>query len=132
MQKETINQAPSGRPKRQPVGFRNRLNLAKKDPNYVYRFVNDTDDRVQMFLDAGYEIVDIGRNTVGDKRMDNQTTVDKSISVGGGTRAYAMRIPKEFYDEDQKAKMQRVDAAEEGIKKPPIDGSYGKVEISRS
>lgn len=132
MQKETINQAPSGRVKRQPVGFRNRLVAKKQDPNYVYRFVNDIDDRIEMFKDAGYEMADMGRNMVGDKRMDNNPTVDKSISVGGGTRAYLMRIPKEFYDEDQKAKQARVDASEEGIKNPKLDGSYGKIEISRS
>jgi hypothetical protein len=41
-----------------------------------------------------------------------------------------MKIPKEWYDEDQAAKAARIDEAERSIKKPDIDGSYGEIKIS--
>lgn len=132
MQKDNINQGPSGRPKRQPVGSRNRLTLDNKDPNFEYRFVNDVDDRVAMFQNAGYEIVDLSKHKVGHRRMDNTVTSDNNISVGGGTKAVAMRIRKDWYQEDQKEKQYRVDESERGLKTPQVDGSYGKIEITRS
>lgn len=131
MQKDIKTEAPSGRPQRQPVGFRNRLVARNQDPNYVYRFVNDTDDRIEMFKEAGYEPVTVSKSTLGDKRLEGSATVDKSVSVGGGTRAYLMRIQKDWYEEDQKKKQQQVDSVEDSLKSPPVDGSFGKLEISR-
>ena len=59
MTKETIAKAPRERVKRVPVGSRNRLEVIGKSPDYVYRIVNDVDDRVELFKAAGYEVVSI-------------------------------------------------------------------------
>lgn len=131
MTKDTLNQEPSGRPKRQPVGFRNRMTVDNKDPNFEYRIVNDQDDRIEAFKAGGYEVVDMRKHKFGDKRMDNNLTPDVGISVGGGTKAVLMRIPKEFYVEDQKEKQKRIDAIEQGMKTPAVEGSFGKIEISK-
>lgn len=130
MTKETITLTASARPKRQPVGFRNRLTVKNQDPNFAYRIVNDTDDRIEMFREGGYELVDMGEG-VGDKRMDNTINPDKSISVGGGTRGVLMRIPKNFYDEDQKVKQDKIEVQEKNLKTPSSDGSFGKIEITK-
>ena len=133
VEKEAIAKAPSGRPVRQPVGSRNRLTVAGKDPGYAYRWVVDYDgtgDRLTEFKDAGYEFVPSGLHGVGDKRVDVGDALGsvESKLMGNGQKGYLMRQTKEFYDEDQKAKQIKVNKSEEALK-TPFDGSYGKVEI---
>ena len=131
--KEAIAKAPRGRPQRVPVGTRNVLTVADKDPNYEYRIINDSGDRVQEFLDAGYELVDADSVRVGDKRV-NTAKAEGSIaqlSVGQGQKAFVVRIKKEWYEEDQRAKMKKVDDLEAATKAKSLDGTYGKLDISR-
>ena len=132
-QKEAISKAPVGRVTRTPVGQRNILTVKGKDPNYEYRIVNDVDDRIAQFQEAGYELVETDSVDVGDKRVSQGTTVGskKQFSVGGGTKAYVMRIKREWYDEDQRRKQQRVDAQESSIREKALDGTYGKLDITR-
>ena len=132
-QKEAISKAPASRVTRTPVGQRNILTVKGKDPNYEYRIVNDIEDRIAQFQDAGYELVPDEAVDVGDKRVSQGTSVgsNKVFSVGQGTKAFVMRIKKEWYDEDQQAKQRRVDAQESSIKEKALDGTYGKLDISR-
>jgi len=133
-EKEAIAKAPSGRVQRVPVGTRNVLTVAGKEPGYEYRIINDSGDRVQEFLDAGYELVKENSVKVGDKRVNkasSEGTVSQ-ISVGQGQKAFVVRIKKEWYDEDQAAKQQKVNELEASTKAKALDGTYGKLEISRS
>ena len=132
-EKEAISKAPVGRVTRTPVGQRNILTVKGKDPNYEYRIVNDVDDRIAQFQEAGYELVETDSVDVGDKRVSQGTTVGskKQFSVGGGTKAYVMRIKREWYDEDQRRKQRRVDAQESSIREKALDGTYGKLDITR-
>ena len=132
--KEAISKAPRGRVSRTPVGTRNILTVAGKDPGYVYRVINDSGDRVQEFMDAGYELVDASSVRVGDKRV-NAAAAEGSkaqLSVGQGQKAYVVRIKREWYEEDQAAKQVHVNKLEEATKAKALDGTYGKLEISRS
>ena len=133
-EKEAIAKAPRGRTRRTPIGQRNVLTVAGKDPNYVYRIVNDSGDRINEFLDAGYELVDEDSVKVGDKRVNKASAegTKSQISVGQGQKAFVMRIRKEWYDEDQAIKQQRVDQLEATIKEKALDGTYGKLEISQT
>ena len=131
--KEAIAKSPSGRTRRTPVGTRNVLTVAGKDPSYEYRIINDTGDRVQAFLDAGYELVKDDAVRVGDKRV-NKTSAEGSvaqISVGQGQKGVVVRIRKEWYEEDQTAKQVRVNELENSTKAKALDGTYGKLEITR-
>ncbi len=133
-EKEAISKAPSGRVKRVPVGTRNILTVEGKDPNYHYRIINDTGDRVQEFTDAGYELVDAKSVRIGDKRL-NQASSEGTISqvsVGQGEKGYLVRIKKEWYAEDQAAKQSKVQAIEDATKQKALNGTYGKLDISRS
>lgn len=115
-------------------GTRNRLTVKGKDPAYVYRIVNDEDDRIAFFQEAGYEVVNDNNVKVGDKRVSipNAEGSPVKISVGGGKTAYVMRIPKEFYDEDQKAKAELINATEASTKKEArANSDFGKLEVSR-
>ena len=131
--KEAIAKAPRGRPQRVPVGTRNVLTVNGKDPNYEYRIINDSGDRVQEFLDAGYELVQADSVRVGDKRVNAASSEGSlaQISVGQGQKAFVVRIKKEWYEEDQRTKQQRVNDLEAATKAKALDGTYGKLEISR-
>lgn len=133
MQKEAISKAPVGRVTRVPVSQRNVLTVKGKDPNYVYRVVNDQDDRIAQFLEGGYELVEKETTDVGDKRVSQGTAVGSKqhLSVGQGTKAYVMRIKKEFYDEDQAVKQGFVTKQEASVKEKALDGNYGKLDITR-
>lgn len=133
--KEAISKAPRGRPTREPVGYRNRLKVHNPDPEYTYRWATDFDgtgDRIEELKQQGYEVVPKGLHRVGDARVQTASAEGSSevLSVGGGQKAVLMRQRKDWYEEDQKAKQARVDASEEALKKPNLDGSYGKVSIT--
>lgn len=131
--KESIAKAPEGRVRRTPVGRRNVLTVTGKDPDYFYRFVNDTGDNVQRFLSAGYEFEEAKNVTIGDTRIGAPTGVGSNAeaSVGGGTKAFLMKQRKDYYAEDQAAKAAHVDAIEASTKQEALDGNYGKLEINK-
>jgi hypothetical protein len=131
-EKETIVKAPKSRVTRIPVGQRNVLTVLGKDPDFEYRIVNDTGDRIAAFEDAGYVIEDAASVRVGDKRVNKPTPEGSKaqVSVGNGDKAFVMKIPKDLYQEDQDAKLQKVRQLEETIKTP--SGDYGKITIERS
>jgi hypothetical protein len=128
--KEAIAKAPSGRVTRTPIGVRNVLTVKGKDPNYVYRVVNDVDDRVEAFIEGGYEVVKARDVKVGDKRVDKPSEEGsiKRISVGGGGKGVVMRIPKDWYEEDQAAKQKFIADTEATMKADALNGYYGKIE----
>lgn len=117
---------PQNRPKRTPLGQRARLAFKDQDPNFMYRIINDKDDRLAEAQEAGYEFV-TGDAKLGDPRAAEGGAVDSRISkpVGNGVRGFLMRIPKKFYDEDQAEKMKEVVKTEEAIAKPKGDDQYG-------
>jgi len=132
MTKETIAKSPSGRVKRTPIGKRNILSVANKDPNYVYRVVNDTGDRIAAFEEAGYVVCEASEVKVGDKRVERVSSEGSKaqVAVGKGDKAFVMKILKEYYDEDQEAKLQQVRELEKSIK-PTGDYKGNKLEISQ-
>ena len=132
-EKEALSKEPSGRPQRTPVGQRNILTVKGKDPSYVYRIVNDVDDRISQYKEAGYDIVPDASVAVGDKRVQSAGAIGtgKHLSVGQGTKAYVMRIRKDWYDEDQAAKLKGVAAVEQATKEKALNGTYGELNLSR-
>ncbi len=121
------------RARRTPInGTRNTLNVRGKEPGFVYRIVNDTDDRVQTFQEMGYELVTDTNVSVGDKRVAKPTSEGSpvKVSVGQGVQAYVMRQKQEWFDEDQKAKQVQVNELETSMKREADKaGFYGKLNI---
>lgn len=133
MTKEAIAKSPSGRTRRTPVGQRNVLTVRGKDPAYEYRIVNDEGDRVARFEDAGYEVVKASEVEIGDRRIQRASPEGSvaQASVGGGMKAVVMRIKKEWYEEDQAAKLKQVAELESTTKSDALKGRYGKFDINR-
>lgn len=137
MERELKKTSSSERPRRTPVGQRNRISVQDRDPNYQYRVVNvnleNDPDRIKRFEEAGYEVVPKEKaGTIGDSKVDNPSALGSAglISVGQGTKAVLMRIRKDWYQEDQAAKQAEIDATEQRSQKSGAD--YGKVEITSS
>lgn len=132
-QKEAISKTPERRVRRTPIGKRNVLSVTGKEAGFEYRFVNDTGDRVETFKENGWEVVSTKGVRIGDKRV-SAATPEGSIakaSVGDGIQAVLMRIPTEYYEEDQAAKQALVNASEEATRQKALDGTYGKLELTR-
>lgn len=102
---------------RTPVsGPRDILNVRNKDENYVYRWVKDVPGRVQRFLDGGYEVVVDDNAQVGHKTVDATSRLGSALTRNtDGTALVLMRIPREWYDEDQAAKQAEIDAIEDSM-----------------
>lgn len=104
-----------------------------KDPDFVYRFVNDSGSRIDQMKQAGYEIVEDDNLIVGDSRVSDSTQQGsaKRVISKDGTVQYLMRQKKEFYEEDQAAKQAHNDEIEQAMKKQASEGMYGSIKTSR-
>lgn len=124
----------SARPKRASLGKRDRLAIKNKEEGYVYRIVNDTDDRVELLKGVGYEICTTEQvGAVGNKRIDNTSSLGSAahFSVGQGTHAVVMRIQKDWYEEDQRTKQAEIDEVEASMKSDARKAAdYGRLETS--
>lgn len=127
--------SPSGRPRRSPLENRSKLAVRNQEAGYHYRFVNANlerePERIQDFLDRGYEIVPKSQADLGDKQVDSISALGSAseVSVGMGTKAIVMRIRKDWFEEDQRIKQSEVDAKEATIKQRAGEGFSGKVEF---
>lgn len=127
------------RTRRTPItGFRNKLTVQGQEPGYQYRIVNDDGDRIRMMEEVGYELVTDKSIKVGDKRVAVPAAEGSPVKVavgkgenGSPQYAYVMRIKKEWFEEDQKAKQASIDEAEKQMKRNArANADYGKIEIS--
>ena len=121
----------SKRPTRTPVGAaRDILTVYGQDPNYVYRWVLDDPKRpgrIQRFKEGGYEIV-TDTNEVGQNTVDRGKKLGSAITrPDGGSTLVLMRILKEWYDEDQVAKAEKIADLEATMLADEMsgDGRYG-------
>ena len=102
---------------------------------FVYRWMNDVQDRLPRALEAGYTFVDRDGKIVGDTTAEVARGGEGSILcklVGPNMMAYAMKIPREWYNEDQAAKQNEIDLNEAEMLKELTDkrlGRYGTVDV---
>lgn len=122
--KRAVGQAPriQNRPQRVPLAQRNviSLNGIKVPKGMKVRLFNDVEDRIPAAMAAGYSFV-MSDGKLGDERCADPSKMGSFITkkVGGGRMGYLMAIPEEFYNEDQKAKQDAVDASEKAMKPRP-------------
>ena len=120
---------------RTPVtdSIRSRLRVDGKDPEFEYYIVNDTDGRIDLLKEAGWETVTDNGVKIGDRRVSNPTDTGsaKTVSVGGGVTGVLMKIPKEWWEEDQARKQQNATATvKQTIADAKAGGDYGDIKIS--
>lgn len=102
-----------------------------KDPDFQYRFVNDTGSRIDNYKEAGWELVSDESIQVGDSRAKDSSDLGsaKRVISDNGQVQYLMRIKKEWYEEDQAAKRQMLEEQERALKPDASQGLFGKIEI---
>lgn len=129
----TRESTKSARVARKPLTQRGPQAIAgEKNPEFEYRFVNDTGSRIQNFKAAGYEFVTGDDLIVGDNRVSDATDLGsaKRVISNDGTTSYLMRIKKEWYEEDQASKAAAIKEQEAAMKQEASTGMYGKLNIS--
>lgn len=133
---DSKQETTSARPKRVPVGMRPRLAVYGKNPNFEYRWVNDTPGNVALMQRHGWQVCTNDEVDTGNFRAEQASEVGSlaySIVDGGtGMKAYVMKISKEEYQEIQDAYDQEANAREESLQPNYNDGEYGSVKIDRS
>ncbi len=107
------------RPQRVPLARRNviSLNGIQVPKGMKVRLFNDVEDRISNAMAAGYSFV-MSDGKLGDERCADPSKMGAFVTkkVGGGRVGYLMAIPEEFYNEDQQAKQDAVDASEAAMK----------------
>lgn len=124
----------NNRPERTPLHKQRLLGVSDKDkdPNYVYRMVNEESGRVENFLDAGWEPVS-GDVDTGETRVQDASQMGSVVRrvVNKDPQAHAktailMRKPKEWFDVDMAEKQKRNDEIEAAFdpRKAETDGNH--------
>lgn len=126
--KETSpKEKPVLRQRVRPSGPRDKLTVYGKDPNFVYRWVRNDEGRIQWFQERGYEVVTQDLE-VGQKTVDSGSKLGSAVTKfgGGSVTLVLMKIPKEWYDEDQAAKESEIAATEASMRNSDSsNGRYG-------
>jgi hypothetical protein len=117
--------------KRIPVsGNRDILTVEGKEEGYEYRWILNLGNRIEKFKRGGWEVV-THEVIVGDARAATPTSLGTAtIAASGDRELILMRIPSQYYKEDQDSKEAELLALEESMGKN-VDGRYGEINISR-
>jgi len=130
------SEATSVRPQRIAVGLRPKLSLIGKNPNFEYRYVNDTPGRISMFKHGGWELCTNEEVDTGNFRAEEASELGSLayaiVDGGNGMKAYVMKIKKEWYDAFMNDHEDEVRKTEETLAPNSHDGEYGRVVIDRS
>lgn len=112
---------------RVPLGNRARLSFNNLEEGYVYRVINDVDDRIKRAESAGYEFVE-SEASLGETRVADASKIGAKVSkpVGGGITGYLMRIKKDWYNEDQETKQKQISSTEAAMKPDNKQNQYGE------
>jgi len=115
---------------------KNILTVSNRDPDYKYRWVLNDPDRVAKFKEAWYEVVERTDDLrVGDRKVDTSAGTSSIVETraGMGRKYVLMRLPKELWEEDQRAKQKQVDDSEAEMQREAKQGRYGDgINIDRS
>lgn len=124
--RETTREA-SGRNTRVPLGVaRSKLTVAGR-PGFVRRWINDSEGRLQNAQDGGYQFVQnevvaqIGDADIDNENRDMGARVSRVVNQTTGQRAYLMEIQADFYQEDQAAKVAKVEETDKRIRKGKLE-----------
>lgn len=116
-----------GRNSRVPLGVaRSKLSVPTR-PGYVRRWINDKDGRLQMAQEGGYEFVEDPNLQIGggadidSENRDLGARISRVVSQSTGQKAYLMEIKEEFYREDQKAKVRKVEEVDKRIREGKLE-----------
>lgn len=100
-----------------------------KDKNFTYRFVNDRPGRVrQLTVQDDWDVVDaakLGADPEPEKNTAEGTVVNRVGDKVTGERMVLLRKPKDFFEEDKKAKQAKLDELDKAMRVGPAPNAEG-------
>ena len=113
------------RNKRRPFGVAcSKLDIDKKQEGFHYRWVNDEPGRIQQAQDGDYTFVtpqEIGKDDQQETRVKILAGKNQD---GSGLYAYLMKIPLEYFLEDQQEKQSYLDDIDAAIRGGKIEQKF--------
>jgi hypothetical protein len=95
---------------------------AAKDDNYVYRWVNDTGQRVQQMTDNDWD----------PAPYEGKSTEARVVGTDGGkpTNGILMRKRKDWHEADQKDKRKNLAEVDKAIQRGTVHATAGEADLS--
>jgi hypothetical protein len=117
------------RRRRQGMGAERNLKLfvpeQAKDPNFVYRFVNDRPGRVKQLTQMDdYEIVSSEDGNI-DPGTAEGTVVKRTVDRSEGEEAVLLRKPRQYYEADKAEEQKLLDERDEELRAGKVQSSEG-------
>lgn len=107
---------------RGPATYENRYKLHvpedQKDPRWTYRWVTDSEMRVRQLQAQDWEFAPQDTTGGSDQDAGMGTRIERVVSdrtVTSPEKGFLMRKPLEFFEEDRKARMDRLKAQEQQV-----------------
>lgn len=110
-----------------------RLTTQGLDKNYHYRIENDEGGKIERLKDLGYEVVTHNEGVkMGDANAKEVGTAISTTVNKEGTKAYLLKQPKEFYEEDCAFEQKQIDESEKALFRQIENesGRYGSIKPS--
>lgn len=122
----------ANRPKRIPTGDTHDIMgvVGADDKDFVYRWVNE--DKIDARKMNGYEIVEDNDIQIATPSVAKSGSAKTLVTNRkDGSTSTLMRQKKDFYDEDQAAKADKINKSEETMFRQlkEADGRYGSIEV---
>lgn len=94
-----------------------------KDPNFVYRWVNNRPGRVkQLTTMDDYDVVSSDDGAI-DAGTSEGTVVKRTVDRSEGEEAVLLRKPRHFYEADKAEEQKLLDARDEELRAGKVQGS---------
>ncbi len=124
-----VEEVKTERRRRQGIGAERNLKLyvpeEAKDPNFVYRFVNDRPGRVKQLTQMDdYEVVSSEDGRI-DSGTSEGTVVKRTVDRGQGDEAVLLRKPRHYYEADKAEEQKLLDARDEQLRAGAAPSSEG-------
>lgn len=117
-------------------GYRDKLTVEGKDPDYEYRWILSSVEKSGRILNLrarGYEFVKAEDHDFGESdvyKSEDEGSLIRTPAGKDGDFLYLMRIRKEYYEEDKADKSKRILDEHEAVRKySQQEGVYGKFEL---
>ena len=119
-----------GRSKRVPLGVaRSKLSVPVR-LGYQRRWINDAEGRIANAESGGYQFavddkLQIGQQDIDNENRDLGARISRVVDKTTGQKAYLMEIKEDFYEEDQTAKIRKVEEVDRRIKTGKLEAVEG-------
>jgi hypothetical protein len=126
MAEAQVKETPKPRNKRKPLGVRrSKLAVPHEISGYHLRYINDEPGRIMQAMDGDYAFVEPQEVGLPENKDNRVRVLVGSQENGEPLYAFLMKIPMEYYLEDQREKTKVLDQIDSAIRRGEIDRTAG-------